>query len=167
MNVTLRPWKPEDAESLVRYANEPAIAANMTDTFPHPYLPEHALRFIETANSETPPRILAIDAGEGAIGSIGLHPLSDIFRKNAELGYWLGLPFHGRGIMTEAVRQMVQYGFEHFDFTRIFARPFGTNTGSQRVLEKAGFTLEARLEKTFYKNDVYIDELIYAVRKMR
>ena len=60
---------------------------------------------------------------------------------------------------------MVDYGFQHWDINRIFARPFGTNIASQRVLEKAGFVLEARLEKTIFKNGEYLDELIYAVRR--
>jgi RimJ/RimL family protein N-acetyltransferase len=81
-----------------------------------------------------------------------------------ELGYWVAEPFWGKGIMTKAVLQMVDYGFKTFDITRIFARPFGTNIASQTVLEKAGFILEARLDKTLYKNGEFLDELIYAVR---
>ena len=68
--------------------------------------------------------------------------------------------------MTEAVKQMVTYGFKTFQIDRIFARPFGTNIGFQKVLEKAGFSLEARFEKTIYKNGKYLDELIYAIRKI-
>ncbi|EJF10156.1 GNAT family acetyltransferase [Pontibacter sp. BAB1700] len=60
---------------------------------------------------------------------------------------------------------MVDYGFANWDINRIFARPFGYNIASQRALEKAGFVLEAKLEKTFYKNGEYQDELIYAVRR--
>lgn len=66
--------------------------------------------------------------------------------------------------MTKAVIQMVDYGFKTFAIERIFARPFGTNIGSQKVLEKAGFILEGRFEKTFFKNEVYLDELVYATR---
>ena len=99
-----------------------------------------------------------------AVGSIGLHPQSDIMEKNLELGYFLGEPFWGQGISTQAVLQMIPYGFQHFDVVRIFARPFGNNPASQRVLEKAGFQLEARIDKNIYKNGVFLDELIYAVR---
>ncbi|MDV7400217.1 GNAT family protein, partial [Arthrospira platensis SPKY1] len=77
---------------------------------------------------------------------------------------WLAEPFWGRGIVTEAIKQVVDFAFNTYDINRIFARPFGTNIASQRVLEKAGFTLEARLEKTLYKNGEYLDELIYSVR---
>jgi RimJ/RimL family protein N-acetyltransferase len=117
------------------------------------------------ANNESPPRILAITLADEAIGGIGIHPQSDIYRQNAELGYWLGEPFWGKGIMTEAIRQMVIYGFEHWPLNRIFARPYHTNIGSQRALKKAGFTLEARLQGTIIKNEEVLDELIYAIRR--
>jgi len=67
--------------------------------------------------------------------------------------------------MPEALRQIVDYGFKTFDITRIFARSYDHNLKSQRVLEKAGFTLEARFEKTLFKNGEFVDELIYAIRK--
>ena len=68
--------------------------------------------------------------------------------------------------MTEAVQQAVERGFRILpDIDRIFARPYGSNAASQRVLKKAGFTLEARLVGTFFKNGRVEDELIYAVRR--
>ena len=67
--------------------------------------------------------------------------------------------------MYTAIVQMVEYGFKNWNINRIFARPFGTNIASQKVLEKAGFELEARFEKTIFKNGDYIDELVYAVRR--
>ncbi|UPL50069.1 GNAT family N-acetyltransferase [Hymenobacter sublimis] len=162
---TLRPWALADLASLVRYANNSAIARYMNDQFPHPYTEENGRAFIDMASQENPPHILAIEVAGEAVGGIGIHPRTNIERKNAELGYWLGEPFWGQGIITEAVRQMVDYGFRTFDITRIFARPFGTNLASQRVLEKAGFVLEARFENTFFKNGEFLDELIYAVRR--
>lgn len=165
MHIILRPWTSEDLDNLVRLADNPAIAKNMTDQFPHPYTREKGQAFIEFASQDTPRRILAIEVDGQLAGGIGLHPQGDVQRKNAELGYWLGEPFWGRGIITEAILQIVAYGFDHWDFTRIFARPFGTNIASQRALEKAGFTLEGRFEKTLFKNGEYLDELVYAVRR--
>jgi len=60
---------------------------------------------------------------------------------------------------------MVSYGFENFDVVRIYARPYGTNIGSQKALEKAGFQLEAHIKGNIFKNGEFLDELIYAVRK--
>jgi RimJ/RimL family protein N-acetyltransferase len=67
--------------------------------------------------------------------------------------------------MTKAIQEIVEYGFRTFDIVRIYARPFSTNLKSQRVLEKSGFELEARLEKALFKNGEFMDELIYAKLK--
>lgn len=165
MQFQLRPWRPSDIDSLVRYANNPKIAANLTNQFPHPYTREAGEGFIEMTLKSTPTRIFAIEIEGEAGGGIGLHTQTDIHLKNLELGYWLAEPFWGKGIMSAAIQQMVVYGFEHFDVNRIFARPFGTNIGSQKALEKAGFILEGKFEKTLFKNGEYLDELIYAVRR--
>jgi RimJ/RimL family protein N-acetyltransferase len=109
---------------------------------------------------------LAISVEGIAVGGIGLHRQNDISSMNAELGYWLGEAYWSKGIMTAAVIRMVEYGFIHFDFNRIFARPFGSNFASQKVLEKAGFILEARFYGTFFKDGVFEDELVYAVRRL-
>jgi RimJ/RimL family protein N-acetyltransferase len=165
MNFTLRPWKMTDLDSLVKYANNFHISKNLTNRFPYPYSREDGKNFIEMATSHSPAHVLCIEINGEAAGGIGVHPQADIYCKNAEMGYWLAEPFWGKGIVTEAVKQMVPYGFQNFDITRIYARPYGHNKASQRVLEKAGFTLEARLEKTIYKNGEFLDELIYAVRR--
>lgn len=165
MTIKLRPWTTNDMETLAKFANNKNIAKNLTNKFPSPYTIEDARTFIEIFNKEFPVKVMAIEVNNEAVGSIGIFPQSDIECKNAELGYLLSEAYWGKGIMPEAIRQMVEYGFKTFDITRIFARPFGPNIASQRVLEKAGFTLEARFEKTFFKNGEYLDELIYAIRQ--
>ncbi|MBT8317574.1 MAG: GNAT family N-acetyltransferase [Lutibacter sp.] len=165
MKFILRQWNLKDIESLVKYANNSKIAANLTDQFPHPYTKEHGEAFIKMATKNSPDRIFAIEINGEASGGIGLHFQTDIHKKNAELGYWLAEPYWGKGIMTKVVLQMIDYGFKTFEIDRIFARPFGTNIGSQKVLEKAGFILEGKFEKTLFKQGEYLDELIYAIRK--
>jgi RimJ/RimL family protein N-acetyltransferase len=165
MEFTLRSWDFDDRESLVYYANNYNIARYMTDRFPYPYTLQDANSFIEMASTGRPPNILAIEVEGKAAGGIGLHMQPDIYRKNAEMGYWLGEPYWGKGIITNAIIEMTRYGFANWDINRIFARPFGTNKASQRVLEKAGFTLEGKFEKSLYKNNEYLDELIYAIRR--
>ena len=165
MEFALRPFSMSDAERLPEYTNNFRIAKFLMDVFPHPYTVEDAKTFITMATKDDPVRIFSIDINGRASGAIGLHPQQDIFKKNAELGYWLAEPFWGKGIMTKAILEMVEFGFKAFDIHRIFARPFGTNIASQKVLEKAGFKLEARLEKTVFKYGEYLDELIYATRK--
>jgi RimJ/RimL family protein N-acetyltransferase len=164
MNFKLRPIKETDIDNLVKYANNPKIAANLTNKFSFPYTKEHGLNFIQFAMSKNPAHVMAITINDELVGGIGIHPQEDIQCKNAELGYWLAEPFWGKGIISKAIPQMVEYGFKTFDIIRIFARPFGSNLASQKVLEKAGFKLEARLSKTLFKNGQYQDELIYAIR---
>ncbi len=167
MDFSLRPWHMDDLANLVGLANNYEIAKNLSDQFPHPYTSENGEAFIRFATSHDPLHIFAIDIDGLAAGGIGIHPQSDIYRKNAEMGYWLGQPFWGRGIISRAVLQMVDYGFRNFDIDRIYARPFGTNTASQKVLEKTGFILEARIDGAIFKNGVYFDELIYASRRKK
>lgn len=165
MDINLRPWRPEDLDRLVTLADNIRISGRLTDRFPHPYTREAGENFIEMATSREPVHVLAIELDGEVIGGIGIHPQEDIFRKNAELGYWIGEDYWGRGIMSRAVPKIVDYGFLHFDIDRIFARPFGSNIASRKVLEKCGFVLEARFDKTLFKNGVYEDELVYAIRR--
>jgi len=156
----------EDVPWLAAAANDAEIAARMTDSFPHPFTETNAITFINKAQASLTSRILAIICDGELVGAIGLHAQEGIMRKNMELGYWIAQSKWGRGIATEAVKQMVNLGFSSFDITRIFARPFGSNVASQKVLEKARFTLEAKLKSTIFKNQKFEDELIYAIRKV-
>ncbi len=162
---TLRPWAIEDLTSLVKYANNWQVARNMTDKFPHPYTEADGQSFIAFATADSPIHLFAIDVEGEAAGGIGIHPQTDIHRKNAELGYWLAEPFWGQGIVRAAIKRVVDFAFKTYDIDRVFARPFGTNAASQKVLETNGFVLEARFDRTLYKNGEYVDELIYAVRR--
>jgi [ribosomal protein S5]-alanine N-acetyltransferase len=165
MDFTLRNWTTKDLGSLIKNANNFKIAKNMSNAFPYPYTEKFGRRYINRAITTKPTSIFAISIENEAVGSIGVYPQTDIHCRNAEMGYWLAEEYWGKGIMPEAIRQMVDYSFMNLDIDRIFARPYGTNIASQRVLEKAGFILEARLEKTILKNGEYLDELYYAVRK--
>lgn len=165
MNFKLRKWEISDLEDLVQFANNSKIANNMSDAFPHPYTEENGRNFINFANQGEVLRIFAIEINGKVSGGIGLHPQADIYRKNAELGYWLAEPFWGKGIISSAIQEIIEYGFQNLDIDRIFARPFARNIASQKVLEKNGFVLEAHFKSTIIKNAVYEDELVYALRK--
>ena len=165
MKFSLRKWKASDADHLTLLANNINIARMLTDKFPHPYTKTNADWFIDFANSHKPQQIFAIDIEGKACGGIGIHPQDDVFRKNAELGYWVGEPYWGNGIMTAAIKQIVEYGFKTFEIERIFARPFGSNIASQKLLEKLGFQLEAKFDKIAIKMDEWEDLYVYAVRR--
>src|ERR1041385_6489097 len=147
MNFSLRPFRDSDLENFLLHSNNFEVAKNLTDKFPYPMTLEFAKNTIEFAAKDNPTRRFAIDVNGELVGAIGIHPKEDIERKNAELGYWLAEKYWGKGIMTNAIKQMVEYGFKNFDVDRIFARPFGTNIASQKVLEKAGFIFEGKFEK--------------------
>lgn len=165
MEFLLRPWRTDDVESLVENANNINIAKFLTNMFPHPYTKENAIKFINFANSDNPIHIFAIEVDNKAVGGIGIHPQHDIMCKNAELGYWLGEKYWNNGIISGAINQMIDFAFKNYDIIRLYARPFGNNIASQRVLEKNGFKLEARIEKNIFKYNEYLDELIYAIRR--
>ena len=165
IHFKLRPWSICDVSSLAMYANNYKIAKFLRDAFPHPYNVDDAKAFIELATKDTPIHLFAIDINGEAVGGIGIHPLSDIYKKSAELGYWLAEPFWGKGIVTKAIEEMVNFAFTTYDINRIFAVPFATNPASQRVLEKNGFKLKAKFETTIFKNGELIDELVYAIRR--
>jgi RimJ/RimL family protein N-acetyltransferase len=165
LKSTLREFTSEDWKSLQQHANNPAIAKFMTNQFPYPYTEQHAKEFIFRISKMQPAQVFAIDHQGECIGAIGIHPQADIMERNAELGYWLSENFWGKGIVSACVKEMLEYGFNQFPINRIYARPFGSNLASQKVLEKSGFKLEARLEKVIFKNGIYEDELIYAVRR--
>ena len=162
MDIKLRKWNEADLDSLVKYANNSNIAKWLTNGFPHPYTYENGKAYLSMVANDNPTKVFAIDVNGEAVGSIGIFPQTDIHEKNAEMGYWLAEAFWGQGIITKAIQEIVEYGFQTFDIVRIFARPFSTNLKSQRVLEKAGFTLEARLKKALFKNGEFMDELIYS-----
>lgn len=165
MPFTLSPWQLSDLESLVRHANNYNIAKFMTDQFPHPYTEESGRNFIAFATKDDPIHIFAIVVEGQAVGGIGIHPQGDIMKRNAELGYWLSEEFWGHGIISAAIPQIVDFAFKTYAIDRVFARPFHTNTASQRVLEKNGFMLESRISGVIEKYGERLDELIYAIRR--
>lgn len=162
MHFKLRPWLPTDVESLVRHANNPNIAKWLTNVFPHPYTEADGQSYIEMVRKATPATVFAIEIDGEAVGSIGVFKQTDVHEKNAEIGYWLSEKYWGNGVMPRAIAEICEYAFKTFDVVRLYARPFSTNVGSARVLEKAGFELEARLKNALYKNGAFMDELIYA-----
>jgi ribosomal-protein-alanine N-acetyltransferase len=114
---------------------------------------------------EGPKRYFAIIVEGKLAGSIGLSPKTDIYRKNAEVGYFIAPEYWNRGLTTKALRAITAYAFKTFDIVRVYAEPFADNPGSCRVLEKAGYTLEATLKNYVIKNGVIKDSCIYSVLK--
>lgn len=159
----LRPWRPGDEASLVSQANNRNIWRNVRDRFPYPYTLAHAREWIQLSGRVHPSTNFAIVVDGRAVGGIGVVLRDDIYRRSAEIGYWLGEEFWGRGIVTEAVVAITDWTFANFDICRVYAGVFEWNPASMRVLEKAGYRLEARLSKQVTKDGETIDEFIYAI----
>ena len=164
-SFVLRPWRRADIEAVAEAADNPNIAANLRNIFPSPYTLADAEWFVEDciAQGETRQLMRAIAVNGRAAGSISVSRKDDVYEKSAELGYWLAEDYWGRGIMTEAVRQICREAFDRFDILRIFAEPFAENLGSRRVLEKAGFTCEGTMRNGVYKNGRVHSYCMYAL----
>jgi ribosomal-protein-alanine N-acetyltransferase len=158
----VRSWQASDLASLVTHANNRNVSINLRDRFPYPYTRRDGRDFIKLARGMRPECIFAIAVDGVAVGGIGFVPQHDVDRVSTEVGYWLGESFWGRGIMTEALIAVTRYAIEKHGFTRAYALPFAHNTASCRVLEKAGYVLEARLRRSAIKDGQILDQLQYA-----
>ena len=136
----IRKWKLSDAKDLASALSNTNIQDNLRDGLPFPYTEQDGAEFISAMLSadEKETFAFAITEDDKAIGSIGVFRQANIHRRTAELGYYIAEDYWGRGIMTEAVKQICAYVFEKSDIIRIYAEPFAYNAASCRVLEKAG-----------------------------
>ncbi len=160
----LREWQFSDASDLAENANNIHIWNNVRDYFPHPYSKKDGEEFIRMVLDRPQPAIdFTIEIEGKAAGGIGIVLNSDVERITVEIGYWLGERHWGKGIMTEAVKEMVEYAFNNFPIRKIYAPVFEFNKASQKVLEKAGFTKEAILKQAAIKNDQIIDMYYYSL----
>jgi len=160
---TVRNWEWRDRDAIVRYANNRKVSINLRDRFPFPYTARDARNWLDVVVDSKPVTNFAIDVAGEAVGGIGFTPQHDVERRSAEIGYWLGEPFWGRGIATEALIAVTEYAFANFDLCRLYAHVFDWNGASARVLEKAGYEFEGRLRKSVTKDGRTIDQLIYAI----
>lgn len=158
----IRSWRSSDLESLVKYANNRSVWINLRDRFPHPYTSRDGSVFLKRTHAERPETAVAIAVNGEAAGGIGFQLQNDVERVSAEIGYWLGEPFWGRGIATEALVALTEYAIATHGLTRVYAVPFAWNTASSRVLEKAGYVLEGRLRRSAVKDGAITDQLQYA-----
>ena len=158
----------EDAPALAREADDPAVYAGLRDYFPHPYTVDDALRFIEVVHGKGPraPHWAVQVDGEVA-GIMGVFPGEGVYRYNAELGYWLGRRFWGRGVGTEAIRLAVAHAWSELPLRRLYAEVFADNAGSIRALEKNGFTVEYRLDDVIVKNRRRLGVVCLGLRRGR
>jgi RimJ/RimL family protein N-acetyltransferase len=164
-SCVIRPWQISDAASLQRQADNRNVSMHLRDRFPFPYGIEQARAFLEFISAQPAPTVWAIDVGGDAAGGIGIELHNDVERVSAEIGYWLGEQFWGRGIATEALKAVTAAVFERFDLTRLYAVPFADHVASVRVLEKAGYVREGHLRQSAIKDGKIRDQFLFAAYK--
>ena len=157
-----------DADALTRLAGMREIA-DTTISIPHPYEradAERYLRALEEAGERGDSLTLAIRLRDDPllVGSVGLKEI-DRTHLQAELGYWIGVPYWGRGYATEAARAVVQYGFDTLGLNRIYAHHMTRNPVSGRILERIGMQREGVLRERVRKWGQFEDVVMYAVLK--
>lgn len=159
--LTLRPFEPSDAPRVQELASAREIAYN-TLVVPHPYPEGEAERWIATHRDDFQQNRIhhfALDDGD-LVGAMALMMKNECV---AELGYWIGLPYWGRGYATEAAREIVRYGFEQCGLQRVFAGHYTRNPASGRVLQKIGMQHEGTQRRHVLKWGEYLDMALYGI----
>jgi len=159
---TVRSYRPDDAPSVAKHGNNRRIWENLRDRFPHPFTEANGADYIARVLNDEKQTSFAIDVAGEAVGGITLHIGTDIERIGAEMGYWIGEEFWGRGIATAAIRLVTNYAFSHLGLVRVFAIPFTSNVGSCRALEKAGYEREGLMRRSALKDGQIRDQFLYA-----
>ena len=167
MICRIRKWELSDAKDLAAALSNRKVQDNLRDGLPYPYTEQDGKEFISAMLSadENETFAFAITVNNMVIGSIGIFRQGNIHRQTAELGYYIAEEYWGKGIMTEAVKQICEYVFANSDIIRIYAEPFAYNIASCRALEKAGFQYEGTLRSNAVKNGKVIDMKMYSLLK--
>ena len=159
--LRLRPYADADVAELVPLIGTREVAAT-TLRIPHPYTEQDARSFVASAlDADKIWLAITLRADGRQIGGIGLR--IERQHERAELGYWLGLPYWGKGFATEAAREMVRYGFDELRLHRIFASHFRQNPASGRILLKLGMRHEGCLREHICKWDRFVDSELYGI----
>lgn len=143
--LLLRPWEERDAAALYALASDPDIGPRC-GWKPHESEAESA-EIIRTVFAEPEIYALILRESGALVGCAGLHPLDSEPSDCPELGYWLGKPYWGRGLMPEAARELIRHAFEDLRCTMLWCSHYDANTQSRRVIEKCGFRYRMTKER--------------------
>jgi RimJ/RimL family protein N-acetyltransferase len=159
----IRSYEFSDKEAIVKYANNYNVSKLLRDQFPFPYTLTDAETWLIHACHQDIETNFVIANEKELIGAIGINLQEDVNKFSAEIGYWIGEPFWGKGISTRALKIFTEYAFNNFNLNRIYAYVFEGNIASERVLLKAGYRKEAILRKAVFKENKFLDQYIYAI----
>jgi ribosomal-protein-alanine N-acetyltransferase len=160
--ITLRNYTHSDVNRIVELANNENVSRYLVFTFPYPYTRKDAEWWIETGAAANDCVTKAIEYEGVFVGTIGITPQSGWRSHIAEIGYWVGQPYWGKGIATTSLGIMSKIAVEELGFKKLFAPVLAPNRSSMRVLEKAGYHLEGVLKNEVEKNGRYYDIHHYA-----
>ena len=159
--LKLRPFTEADIPELVPLIGTREVAAT-TLRIPHPYFEQEARAFLARCHGDDEVRLAITLRKDGRLcGGIGLRLALE--HQQAELGYWLGVPYWGQGYATEAARELLRYGFENLGLHRIFASHFKHNPASGRILVKLGMRYEGCQREHLRKWDQFVDSELYGI----
>jgi ribosomal-protein-alanine N-acetyltransferase len=165
MNFKLEKWSIDYSKSIAKHANNIKIAENLRNAFPNPYTENDSLNYINSLLDDNTQIARAIIVNNEAVGSIAIQKQEDVYEKSGELGYWLSEDYWNNGILSKLIPEIVKIAFNELKIVKIFAEPFSYNIASIKVLEKAGFKLEGKKEKSIYRNGKYSDSYMYSLLK--
>ena len=151
--LILRPWEESDAESLYEYAKNPEVGP--IAGWPVHTSVENSREIIRDVLSAEETYAVCLREDNKAIGSVGLmigeHSNLDLPEEEGEIGYWIGVPFWGRGLIPEAVQELIRHGFEDLKLKRLWCGYFDGNIKSRRAQEKCGFVYHHTNKDIYWK----------------
>ncbi len=164
--TSIRPLELSDKSALAKLANNKKVWDNLRDHIPFPYSEDDAEVFINLSKNDNPTQNFGITYKGEICGVIGLVAQKDVYRKSAEIGYWVGEPYWGKGIATKAVGLITAYGFDKLHLVRIYAGVFEFNVASMTVLEKNEYINEGVFKNAIFKNGkMYNEHRYYKLNK--
>lgn len=161
--IALREFTAQDAPEIINILNDQQVTEYLSSKIPFPYTQNDANGWINHGSKIG--IIKAIEIDGQCVGCIGITPGEFEYSRSGEIGYWLNPKFWGQGIITHAISLICEKAFNTSELNRIFATVFSGNSGSEKALIKAGFSLEAQLKQAIYKNNQFYDSIILSLLK--
>lgn len=164
--IKIRKYKLSDAKDLYKNIKDKEIT-KWTCSIPSPYPKNEALRFIKRnyrliKNKKAFSFAICLIGTDKVIGGIALTNL-DWKEKSAELGYWVGKKYWGKGLTTEAVKLALKFSFDKLKLHRIWARVFEENVSSVRILKRCKFKLEGKRRESRFRYGKWHNELMFSI----
>ena len=159
--VTLRPWQKEDAAALAQMLNNRNIVANLRDGVPFPYTIKDAIDFLENTAIPKSMYHFCIEVNRQVAGSITIFPKDDVYKKTAEIGYYVAEPYWKRGVATKAIALVSEFAWKNLEVIKLYAEVFEFNLASMRALEKNNYHLECVRKKHVIKNGQFWDDYLW------